>query len=240
MDTVRALLLVPPDAKPPKAVPDAALLDLRALTTEQHNDARAATQALIDAGQRVYLHIHSVQSGQARDDLLACLIPGVYGVSLPDVLTAQQLQYLESTLEELEARAGVRAGLTAIGAWVAGARGMQALDALAAASSRLTWVGLDEAALAADLGLTADLELDDEAEEVHPTLAHARAQLTLAARANDLPSVLGALPNEDGQRAAARAAAARAAGLCGGLTTDARLVEGFKSTFPTAPDPDTT
>ena len=235
MDTVRALLLVSPDAKPPSTVPDATLLDLRALTAEQRDGARAATQALIDAGQRVYLHIHSVQSGEARDDLVASLIPGVYGVSVSDVLTAQQLQYLDSTLEDLEARAEIRAGLTAIGAWVASARGVQALDALAAGSHRLTWVGLDEAALAADLGLDVEPD-DDDAEEVHPTLAHARAQLTLAARANDLPSVLGAPPHEDGRRAAARAAAASAAGLCGGLTMDARLVENFKSAFPSAPD----
>ena len=147
-----------------------------------HDAAVAAIEALRGAGHRVYLHTRGPQSPDLRDQLLATLRDGVYGVSLPGVVHADQLRFADSLLEDVEGRAGIEPGLTALGLWIENAAALGRVGALAAGSSRLTWLGVATAPLAMELAVDAPAPA---------LLDHARAAVVFAARASGLPAVEG-------------------------------------------------
>ena len=158
MDTVRSLLLVPADADglagigaDAPALPDATLVDLMHTDAGGHDAAVAAIDALRQAGHRVYLHTRGPQSPDLREQLLATLSDGVYGVSLPGVVHVDQLRFVDSLLEDVEGRAGIEPGLTALGLWIESSAALGRVAQLAAASSRLTWLGVATAPLAMEL-----------------------------------------------------------------------------------------
>lgn len=221
MDNVRSLLLVEPDATAPSGLADATLLDL-SHTDADRAVARSQAQRLIEGGHRLYLHLHPVESGETRDDLRACLLPGVYGVSLPRLLTETQLRYVDGLLEELEPAGGIELGRTAIGVWIATAGALLAAPAIAKASHRLTWLGLDGGALRDEMQLSAE----DEAALDYP-----RSTIAYASRAAGLPGVDGLErePASDAELAQARRAARL--GLRGKLTREAGLVPDLASIF---------
>lgn len=233
MDRVRSLWLTDPGARLPSAAPDATLLDLTTVTAD-HEPARQSAAALIASQHRLYLHVHPVASQQVRRDLLACLLPGVYGVSLPGLLSVTQLRYVDSLLEEVEARAGIPVGLTALGGWIAGARALMEATAIARASHRLTWVGVDGHALQAELGLE---------EGVEEALTYPRTFIAFAAQAAGLPAVDGPEPPSQGNAASRRrheaeaARRARVLGLRGKLTRDLNVAAAFDEIFPATEEP---
>ena len=244
MDAVRSLLLVPADTASaaldlPDA-PDATLVDLMHTDRAGDEAATATIDALIGAGHRVYLHTRGPQSPDLRDQLLATLRPpvrspdagdkardetGVYGISLPGVVHADQLRFVESLLEDVERRHGIEPGLTAIGLWIESAAALARAEELASASSRLTWLGVGTTQLAMELGLDAP---------VAPLLDHARARTVFAAQASGLPAVEGSLAGPSLSLDAERAHAAerRQLGLRGALTRRPAAVAVFNDTFP--------
>ena len=223
MDTVRSLLLVPADLdglpEVGSELPDATLVDLMHTDAGGYDAAAAATATLRGAGHRVYLHTRGPQSPDLRDQLLATLSDGVYGVSLPGVVHADQLRFADSLLEDVEGRAGIEPGLTALGLWIENAAALGRVGALAAASSRLTWLGVATAPLAMELAVDAPAPA---------LLDHARAAVVFAARASGLPAVEGlplpAVAPDD--------AALRAHGLRGRLTRHPSEVAGLNAAFP--------
>ena len=226
MDTVRSLLLVPADldglagigADAPE-LPDATLVDLMHTDAGGHDAAVAAIDALRQAGHRVYLHSRGPQSPDLREQLLATLRDGVYGVSLPGVVHVDQLRFVDSLLEDVEGRAGIEPGLTALGLWIESAAALGRVAQLAAASSRLTWLGVATAPLAMELAVDAPA----------PSLLDAaRAAVVFAAQASGLPAVEGlplpSLPPDD--------VALRAHGLRGRLTRHPSEVAALNVAFP--------
>ena len=151
--------------------------------------------------------------------MLATLSEGVYGVSLPGVVHADQLRFADSLLEDVEGRAGIEPGLTGLGLWIEKAAALGRVGALAAASSRLTWLGVATAPLAMELAVDAPAPA---------LLDHARAAVVFAARASGLPAVEGlplpAVAPDD--------AALRAHGLRGRLTRHPSEVAGLNAAFP--------
>lgn len=234
MDTVRSLLLLSPAriaaSGVPGFTPDATLLDLSDLDAEQRPAAAEAAQTLLAAGHRLYLHLHEVQTQQVRDDLLACLSDGVYGVSVPGLISVAQLQYVDGLLEELERRAGITLGLTAIGAWIDSAKGLVLVNDLARGSHRLTWLGVDEAALAAEIGV--------DAQAAAQPLEYAWFASVFAAQANGLPAVNGPLVDADTETELAAAQLARQAGLRGMVTRYENAAPRFNDLFPEAAPPE--
>ena len=226
MDTVRSLLLVPADADGLAGIgadapelPDATLVDLMHTDAGGHDAAVAAIDALRQAGHRVYLHTRGPQSPDLREQLLATLRDGVYGVSLPGVVHVDQLRFVDSLLEDVEGRAGIEPGLTALGLWIESAAALGRVAQLAAASSRLTWLGVATAPLAMELALDAPA----------PSLLDAaRAAVVFAAQASGLPAVEGlplpSLPPDD--------SALRAHGLRGRLTRHPSEVGALNVAFP--------
>ena len=226
MDTVRSLLLVPADldglagigADAPE-LPDATLVDLMHTDAGGHDAAVAAIDALRQAGHRVYLHSRGPQSPDLREQLLATLRDGVSGVSLPGVVHVDQLRFVDSLLEDVEGRAGIEPGLTALGLWIESAAALGRVAQLAAASSRITWLGVATAPLAMELALDAPA----------PSLLDAaRAAVVFAAQASGLPAVEGlplpSLPPDD--------VALRAHGLRGRLTRHPSEVGALNVAFP--------
>ena len=184
-----------------------------------HDAAVAAIDALRQAGHRVYLHSRGPQSPDLREQLLATLRDGVYGVSLPGVVHVDQLRFVDSLLEDVEGRAGIEPGLTALGLWIESAAALGRVAQLAAASSRLTWLGVATAPLAMELALDAPA----------PSLLDtARAAVVFAAQASGLPAVEGlplpSLPPDD--------VALRAHGLRGRLTRHPSEVGALNVAFP--------
>ena len=220
MDSVRALLLVPPN-KPQANVPaDAILLDLTHTDRSDLSAAAAAVDALLAAGRRVYLHTCGPQSPDLREYLLATLHPGVYGLSLPNATHIDQVRYVDSLLEDVEDRAGIEIGLTALGIWIGSAAALAQAGEFARASHRLTWLGLASSQLAAELRL----------DQPSPALLNqARVHVVFAAQAAGIPAV-EILPVHD-----AVARELRALGLLGALTRNAQEVPTLQAEFQASP-----
>ncbi len=236
MDTVRSLLWLRPGDTPPSDRPDATLLDLAELEPEDRDQAAAASAALLQDGHRLYLHTHLRQNPTAREDLLACFPtvepptngehpqPTIYGLSLAGLSSLDHLHYASSLLEEIEERSGATPGLTAIGLWIDSARALHIVGGLAHTSSRLTWIGVDTPALAAELGIVPGASA---------TLDHARSAVALAAQSNALPAVEGPPPRDNpGNDEPAAAERLRALGLRGRATWQPQAASRPDAIFP--------
>lgn len=221
MDTVRAILMLPAQFALP---PAEALTGADALIAiPPHDPERIA--ALLEYSPPLYLAAPPIESGEAYRSLADALQPGVYGVAAPAVSSLDQLRYLESIIEDLETRAGIRPGLTAMGLTMdspqATALIPEALRTLSSSAGRLTWVAWNPLALAQPLGIPAD----------SPTISHAAAAVVLAAAAHDLPAVQWTdLPLSD-----ARIASARQLGFRGFAVLDHTELPRLADAFPTPP-----
>ena len=194
-----------------------------------YDTAAASVDALLTAGHRVYLHSRGPQSPDLRDQLLATLRPpagdsagdsGVYGISLPGVVHVDQLRFVDSLLEDVERRLQIEPGLTAIGLWIESAAALGRAGELAAASSRLTWLGIGATHLAAELRLDAPAPA---------LLDHARARVVFAAQARNLAAVEGLPAASIGPDDAHL----RSLGLRGRMTRHVSEVRGVHEAFPT-------
>ena len=195
MDTVRAILMLPAEFALP---PVEALTCADALIAiPPHDPERIA--ALLEHSPPLYLAAPPIESGEAYRSLADALQPGVYGVAAPAASSLDQLRYLESIIEDIETRAGIRPGLTAMGLTMDSPQAFalipEALRTLSSSAGRLTWVAWNPLALAQPLGIPAD----------SPTISHAAAAVVLAAAAHNLPAVQWTdLPLSGAQIASAR------------------------------------
>ncbi|MCY3559439.1 MAG: hypothetical protein OXH13_12480 [Chloroflexi bacterium] len=194
MDDVRALLAVLPDSPLPTETDvehaDAVII----VFPQDEGDYSAAAErvaAAIELGRPVYVVTPPLDSGLARTYLQSALQPGVYGVAVQGAASVDQLRYLEGVLEELEIRAGIRPGLTAMAVGFHDSRAINIMsDALAAmrdSADRMTWIAFNHVEMAESLGVQPD----------SPTVAAAGAQVVMTAAAFDLPVVYGSPPDAE-------------------------------------------
>jgi citrate lyase beta subunit len=225
MDNVRALLVALPDAP----LPDAAELEdadgLILVHPQDELEYPSSTKrvaAAIQLGRPVYLVIPRLDSGLSRQYLQSSLQPGVYGVAVQTAANVEQLRYLEGLLEDLEIRAGIRPGLTAMAVGFHDPRAINimsdCLSAMRDSSDRMTWIAYDHVEMAESLGVQPD----------SPTVDFASSQVLMTAGAFDLPVVYGSPP--DAEQAAAL-------GFRGCATADASELAGLRETF-NRPEPD--
>ncbi len=184
MDDVRATLILLPGQPLPEAneVADAGALVL--VPDPEDFDASADhVKAAIELGPPVYIALPPLEEGSIKTYLQSLLMPGVYGVASRTPQSVDQLRYLESLLEELEVRAGVRPGLTAMAVGFEHPRALvimaESLRAMRDSADRMTWVAFNHVELAQTLGV----------DPASPTIAAASAQAVLTAAAFDLPVV---------------------------------------------------
>ena len=104
---------------------------------------------------------------------------------------------------------------------------MVVANEIAAGSSRLTWIGVDEGSLAAEIGVDADPESEP--------LEFAWYSAVFAAQANELPAINGAALDVDTESEIEAATLARQAGLRGMLTRYENAAPHFNEIFPEAP-----
>ena len=227
MDTVRAVLIVLPGEPLPDpaaaAAADAVVLvapqDAADFAAERERAAELARRT-----ERLYLAPPTIGSGDARAYLMSTLQPGVYGVAARAPSSVEQLRYLESLLEDLEIRADIRPGLTAIAVGFDHPRALtfmsDALTGMRESADRMTWIAFNHESLAATLGVPLE----------SATVAQAGSQAVLTAAAFDLPVVSGST---------ADAEAHAALGFRGAATDDPADLERLRTVFD-RPEPDAT
>ena len=231
MDTVRALLVLRWGEPAPFRTDVEAADALIALPPDDPDQFQAAADRvddLIALGPPLYLAAPPIDSGRARDYLAATLRPGVYGVVARPPASVDQLRYLESILEDLELRAEIRPGLTAmaigVGTPVALSIIGEALAALRQSADRVVWLAWNPNLIAQAL----------DVEPHSSTVAQSGAQVVLTAAAHNLPAVRwnNQTPSADD------IAAARLFGFRGVATSDPAALPGLRDAFPAAPADD--
>ena len=225
MDAATAQLIIPPVAAPPSAEEAAeadALIALPPSDADAFGQFGERVRALIEVGRPLYVAIPPVDTGLARDLLLAALAPGVYGVVARPPSSIEQLRYVEGILEEAEERAEIRPGLTALAIGFGTPKALaimpEALDAMRRSAGRVTWIAWNAEMLARELGV----------EPTSPTIALAASQVVLAAAANGVGAVrwINGRPKRD------EIVEARAQGFSGLATTDAHSLRRIRGVFP--------
>ena len=226
MDDVRALLVALPNASlpdPSDAERANALILVHPQDEGDYANATERVAAAIALGPPVYLVIPPLDSGLARSYLQHALQPGVYGVAVQTVASVDQLRYLEGVLEELEIRAGIRPGLTAMAVGFHDPRAINimsdCLSAMRDSSDRMTWIAYDHAEMAESIGVQAD----------SATVALASSQVVMTAAAFDLPVVYGSPPDAE---------YAASLGFRGCATADPSDLQALRATFA-RPEPET-
>jgi citrate lyase subunit beta/citryl-CoA lyase len=188
---------------------DELVIDLEdAVIPERKREALAAVLEALDAGDfradRVVVRVNAIGTAWAHQELIALsAADALAGVVVPKVESAGDLAFVDRLLDGAELACGRRTRL-AVQALIETARGLTALDQIAAASPRLAAIILGYADLSASLGRSraAIADLDRWLAVQDAVLLAAR---TAGLRAIDGPHLK--LDDGDGLLAAARRAA---------------------------------
>lgn len=152
---------------------DAVVFDLEDAVAPSRKDlARAQVARMLQCQppKPTFVRINAVDSGLADEDLMAIAGPWLAGVRLPKTESPEEVRHVADRLERLGCDAGIHC-------LVESALGVERAFDLARAHPRVTGLGLGEADLRADLGVS------DEAG-----LVYARSRIVVAARAAGLPA----------------------------------------------------
>lgn len=213
---------------------DAILLDIEdgVLPAEKADARRMIAQALREpeAGPVRFVRVNALTTPWLKQDLDAVVGPGLAGICLTKVVTAQDVLETASLLETLEEARGVVRGTVRILAAVESARGI--LNGLAIADAHPRVIGLMFGAedYALDLGLGTRRE--KEASE----LIFARSHIVNAATAANVLSIDGVFPNlDDPDGLLADVAQARRLGFTSKSTFNPRQLDVINQLFSPQP-----
>jgi citrate lyase subunit beta/citryl-CoA lyase len=151
---------------------DAVIVDIEdAVAPSRKAEARAAAADLVGSrhAKPVFVRVNSISSGLIQDDLAALAGPGLAGIRLPKVASADDVASVATMLEA----AGLDAGVWCL---IESALGLERAFEIAGAEGT-AGIALGEVDLRASLRVDATLGLD-----------YARSRCVVAARANGLPS----------------------------------------------------
>lgn len=152
---------------------DALILDLEdAVAPNRKEQARAQVAEVLQSGHEkpIFVRINALSSGLADLDIAAVASPWLAGLRLPKTETPEEVRYVAAQLERLQCQTGIHC-------LIESALGVEQAFAIAQAHPRVVGLGLGEADLRADLGVS------DEAG-----LSYARSRIVVAARAARLPA----------------------------------------------------
>ena len=191
---------------------DAVILDLEdAVAPATKASARKHVAELLDevaAGRMLTasdVHVRINRSGDAysRSDLDAVVRPGLDGIRLPKVESADAVRWIDDLLDDLERRHGLEPGRIRLTLTVESALGAVSIATLATVSHRVVGFAIGAEDLLADLGAVGDDGL---------ATLHIRSELVLQSRAAGLAppvdSVHTNLDDEPGLLVAAQRARA--------------------------------
>ncbi len=141
---------------------DAITLDLEdGVVDARKAEARGLVrQAIEEVGQGVAEVFVRVNTPLVQADVEASVWPGLRGIMLPRVESADEVREVSQILTTLEQRRGIEVGSLQLILLLESARGVWDIRRIIAASPRVTQVGLDESDLSADLGIRPLPEFD--------------------------------------------------------------------------------
>ena len=163
---------------------DAITLDLGAA------DSGSAKDAIPLAGQGGAEVFVRVESRDAQSGVAAALWTGLRGIMLAGVETAAEIAHVVEIVSGLERERGIAAGSVQLIVMLESARAVWDIRHIVTASPRISQAGIDEHALAANLGIADALELDAE----HDPFVYARGRLAFEATAAKVNPVGMAYP----------------------------------------------
>ncbi len=188
--STRSLLFTPGNhprkvAKVFAAGADVAILDLEdAVAIPEKEAARAAVIEALKAPRecRGYVRVNAADTEFYAGDLAAVVGPGLDGIVLPKVETAEQILSADEEMRRLEEAQGMEPGVIDIIPIIETAKGLAAVSDIAGSKTRVRRLSFGAVDFATDMGMRLTL---DEAE-----LTPARAAIALASRTAGLESPL--------------------------------------------------
>jgi citrate lyase subunit beta/citryl-CoA lyase len=175
---------------------------------------------------RLWARINPLGSGLGADDCRDLVGPGLAGVFLPYVQSAQDLRDLAVVLRQHELGAGVEPGSVLVVAVIETALGVLKLRDIAEASPRLAGLAIDRAALAQDL--------DGGVEGFG--VKYAAGELAVVARAHGLAAVEASAAGAPGQ--ASDLSKVRSDGFSAAVVREAAEAAVANALFDGAGEPD--
>lgn len=239
MELLRSLLFVPGNRAKmidkAKSLPaDALVLDLEDSVPIAEKEAarqlvRSSLPGLALKGQRVFVRINSLSTALTEDDLEGTVSPGLDGISLPKVESAEDVRKLETLIETLEEKRGLDRGHLKLIVEVETARGILNVFEVAGASSRLVGVGFGANDFAADMGIKRSQEGTE--------LLYPRSMIAIAARAADVMALDGVyLDFRDEEGLIRDANLGRQLGFTGKFVIHPSQIEPINQVFRPSPD----
>ena len=145
MNGARSLLFVPTtsERKVQRAFESQAqgvILDLEdSVAASQKSVARGALRVILSVARPlpVYVRVNATSTAHCYQDLLACTLAGVACIVLPKVESTDELKTADWVMSQLEAQRNLPLRSVALMAIIETAKGLTAVDAIAAASPRL-------------------------------------------------------------------------------------------------------
>lgn len=143
-----------------------------------------AIPALAKAGV-VVPRVNSLPTGLTADDLAAVALPGIAGVSIGKIRSAEEIGEVDRMLSALERDRDVEHGTIGILPWIETADGVAKAYDICRSSSRVRWIAFGAEDYAADMGISRSVDVADDSDLPYgePGLFHARASVAVAARA---------------------------------------------------------
>jgi citrate lyase subunit beta/citryl-CoA lyase len=186
---------------------DAVILDLEdAVATAEKPATRASVAAVLRRPRRglLYVRVNAVDTAFCYGDLVAVVQSGLNGIVLPKVESAAGLATIDWLLTQLERERGLPEHGIELVPIIETARGLQQLDAILAAGTRVRRVAFGAGDFTLDVAMTWSR---GESE-----LAQARAAIVIASRAAGIDAPLDTvwvdLGDREGLEASARTALA--------------------------------
>lgn len=236
-DLLRTLLFTPANharrvEKALTLAADAVILDLEdAVAAAEKPAARKDALAARGAARRgrLFVRVNALSTAWGYADLVAMVAPGIDGIMLPKVESAQDLGTAEWLIAALERDAGLPAGGIALVPLIETAAGMQALGAIARSARRARRIAFG----AGDFTLDTNLDWSREEWELLPHRSHC----VLASRANGLEPPIDTVWTrlDDADGFAASVERARALGFAGKLCIHPAQVGPANAAFSPSP-----
>jgi citrate lyase subunit beta / citryl-CoA lyase len=186
---------------------DAVILDLEDAVA---NAEKAATRALVAASLErprhglLYVRVNAVDTEFCYADLLAVVRPGLDGIILPKAESAAELATIDWLLAQLERDRDLPVGDIDVIPIIETARGVQRIDAILAAGTRVRRVAFGAGDFTLDVAMAWS--------RTETELAHARSVIVTASRASGVEAPLDTvwvdLTDPEGLEASARTALA--------------------------------
>jgi citrate lyase subunit beta / citryl-CoA lyase len=192
-------------AKIPRTAADAFILDLEdSVATARKQEARrsvARTIGAIGDKECLYVRINALDTPYFADDLEGLIGPGLTGIDIPKVSTADDVRVVDRLISHYERRSALPPGTIELMATIETAAGLGNIEEIARSTPRLRCLCFGATDFALDLGLRQSGSWAGE------TLAYARVKLVVTSRACGLDaphdSVYPNYQDIEGLRAAA-------------------------------------